>query len=452
MTKQIPIGYQPRDYQKLLWEYYNAGTRKFFLVWPRQIGKDTTCWAFMVSRMVVQPGNYFYIFPTKEMARRALWEKNMTDESEGQKLLDMLPMDPKAGFVKRISNQEMVIELHNGSTLRVVGLDTNPDSIRGITPKGVVFSEFAFSDIEAYKALLPALRGDSWQIINSTPNGRNHFYDMYQGCHNRKEWCVSHLQGLWPEKENYIHIHDKQYFQDLVDAGINTWEEVEREFGCCFSTGMTGSYYIDQIEKAYSSDRIGLLPYDDNLLVHTSWDIGVSDSTAIWFYQVKNNAIIFIDYYEDHGKGTDHYARVLREKGYTYGTHYLPHDANNRKQGKTISSTAEDLEDSILEMNMSADIEVCERIPIQDGINAVRKKFNSFYFDRGNCEEGLRKLELYHKKFDKKTRAYSKVPVHDANSHAADAIRTMAIADDPRNDYFYKDNDIKVITSNDLFQ
>lgn len=95
----IPQHFEPRDYQLPLFQAFDAGKRSLFLVWPRQIGKDTSCWALMVKEAVRVPGNYFYVFPTKEDARRALWEKVLSDEAAGKKLLDLLPLDPKHKIV-----------------------------------------------------------------------------------------------------------------------------------------------------------------------------------------------------------------------------------------------------------------------------------------------------------------------------------------------------------------
>jgi hypothetical protein len=400
----------------------------------------------MVKKAVEVPGNYFYVFPTKEDARRALWEKVMDD---GSKLLGLLPQEDFAGLVVRKSNQEMVMELNNNSTIRIVGLDKNPDAIRGITPTGVVFSEFAFSDPDAYRNLIPALRREGcWIIINSTPNGRNHFYDMYQGVLQKKDWYVSHKQALWPEKENYLHVADKDYFDDLLDEGIMMWDDLEREYGCSFSTGMKGSFYMDHIETAYSTGRISEYPYDDSKLVHTYWDLGVDDSTACWFVQFIGNKAVFIDYYEDHAKGTNELVQMLSDKGYEYGTHYLPHDAGHRRQGKEVFTTASAFEESLTEHRLSDDVVILNSWPgcVQDGINATRSKFSTLCFDSRNCKDGLKKLELYHRRWDKKRQAFLKDPVHDSNSHAADALRMFGISDDPRQDQFWSINNIKVIS------
>jgi hypothetical protein len=404
--------------------------KKALLVWPRQVGKDTSCYAYLVKRAAQEPGNYFYIFPTKEMARKAVWEKVLDNRTP---LLDLLPLDQKYGLVARLSNVEMSIKLTNGSTIRFVGLDTNPNAIRGVTPTGVVFSEFAFSDPEAYKALIPAMRRErSWVIMNSTPNGRNHFYDMYEGAKLKDSgWYVSYLQGLFPDRANYIHIEDQAYFSQLVAEGQMSWEDIEREYGCSFSSGLKGSYYSDQIEQARQQNRVGQYPYDPTMGVYTYWDIGVRDDTAVWFVQHKQRASYIIDYFEAPGLGTDQLAQMLKGKDYYYTLHVLPHDAGNAKQGKDITTVESDLAESLGDFAVTGDVEVIAKWPsLQAGINATRKVIPRCYFNEETTEKGIEKLELYHRKYDKKRRVFMKEPVHDNNSHAADAFRTFAQSED----------------------
>ncbi len=456
MAIEIPYNFKPRPYQLDLFQHMeakladpNTNEAKALLVWPRQIGKDTTCFAFMVRQAASVSGNYFYIFPTAKEAKKALWDKIMDD---GSKLLDLLPEQ----VIARKSNQEMFIELSFpilgvNSTIQIIGLDLNPDAIRGITPQGVVFSEFAFSDFAVYKNLLAALRRKGcWHIINSTPNGRNHFYNIFQGASQSDGWYVSFKQGLWKDKDNYVFIKPYEYFEQQVKEGLTTWEDLEREIGCSFSTGMKGAFYVDQIEEAYNSKRIGEFSYDDTLKVDTFWDLGVDDSTAVFFRQKINNKIVFIDYYEDSGKDLQHYVKVLESKNYNYGTHYLPHDANHRSL-QTGNTTARMFGDLLKDARISDDIWVLERLPVQDGINAVRSRFSRYHFDNEKCIDALKKLELYHRRYDKKRETFISEPVHDYTSHTADALRMEAMSEDIRQDNFYKQNKIQIISEYDIF-
>jgi hypothetical protein len=424
---QIPFGFNPRWYQLALYKYLDTKkdiSRKALLVWPRQIGKDTGCFAYMLKEAARVPGNYFYVFPTAEEARRALWEKILED---GTPLLALIP----ESAIERISNPEMSITIKGtNSTIRVLGLDKNPNAIRGVTPMGVVLSEFAYSDIAAYRALLPALRRKGcWHILNSTPNGRNHFYSLYKGASASDGWYVSFLQALYPDKENYVHVHSQEEFKAMVDEGQTTWEDLEREFGCEFTTGLKGSYYAELVERAISTERVGEFLYNDMFKVDTFWDLGIGDSTAVWFRQKVGNNLIMVDYFEDQGKSLQEYVKMLDIKGYTYGTHYLPHDADNRSI-QTGLSTATIFEDLLASQYVKGRVEVLPKLSIQSGIDAVRTRFSRYKFDSKACSLGIRHLELYHKRFDKRKQVYSNDPDHDEHSHCADALRMEAISEE----------------------
>jgi len=447
----IPYNFIPRNYQLELFRALDGQQgkpetrkRRAILRWHRRAGKDKCCWCYLLKEAAQVTGNYFYIFPTKTMSRQALWENI---DKDGFKLLNHLPKE----FITRLSNQEMLIELVNKSTIRVLGYDKDPDSIRGVACKGAVFSEVAFSDPESYKTMMPALReSKGWAIFNSTPNGRNHFYDLWQNAYNSENWFASLLQTCWPNKPGYSGILSPEEIASIQNEEGLTQDEIEREFGVSFSSGTQGAYYMNSIESAYNSGRISDFVYDDTLKVDTFWDLGIDDSTAVWFRQRKGNKLIFIDYYEESGKDLQHFVRMLESKGYNYETHYLPHDAGHRSI-QTGGSTADLLEDLLRATDISDDIVLLNKLPVQSGINAVRARFSRYCFDINKCAEGLKKLELYHKRWDKRRSVFLKEPMHDSNSHAADALRMEAISEDLRNDEFYTINNIKVEMNYDIF-
>jgi phage terminase large subunit len=455
---QIPVNYTPRDYQLPVWKAFDNGFRKFFLVWPRQIGKDTTCWAIMCRQAFQIPGNYFYIFPTQKQAKSSLWIKVLED---GTKLLNLIGLDQNVTIngkpiVTRISHQEMTMELYNGSTITILGLDANADAARGITPTGVVFSEFAFSDEEGYKAVLPALRREGcWRIINSTPNGRNHFHRMYTGVKGEKDWFVSEYQALWPDKPNYIHIHGPEYFESLVSAGEATWDDIEREFGCSFAAGLKGSFYSDLLERAKAEGRIGQFEYNSNYKVHTGWDLGVDDQTVVWFYQNIGNTRVYIDYHKwTKPESASGYVDFLANKPYRYDTHNLPHDAANRRVGQhRVVSTLDLFEECAKNIpGMTGQFNIVEKPGNkQHAIDLVRTQLPLAYFNKERCSQGLLHLELYHRKYDKARKTFIVDPVHDEHSHTADAFQSCALAEAEADNHFYVENGGTALDDFDVF-
>ena len=113
-----------------------------------------------------------------------------------------------------------------------------------------------------------------------------------------------------------------------------TPEQYEQEYECSFSAAIIGAYYGNLLSQADDDGRVGRVPYDPAYPVHTAWDLGINDSTAIWFAQTfRGGSVHIIDYYENSGVGLDHYAEILRQKDYHYGDHLAPHDIEVREIG-----------------------------------------------------------------------------------------------------------------------
>jgi hypothetical protein len=164
------------------------------------------------------------------------------------------------------------------------------------------------------------------------------------------------------------------------------------------------------------------VPYDPILPVHTAWDLGIGDSTAIWFFQVALAEIRVIDYYEAAGHGLPHYASVLSSRGYTYGTDYLPHDGEARQlgTGRSLWETLHSLTNRIPR--------ILPKQNVMDGINAARVTIGKAWFDSSKCYDGLEALRAYRADFDEKAKTFHDRPRHDWSSHGADAFRYMALA------------------------
>ena len=185
-----------------------------------------------------------------------------------------------------------------------------------------------------------------------------------------------------------------------------------------------GSYYGKLLQQADEQGRIGKVPVEPNLLVNTAWDLGMSDSTAIWFFQHLPVGHIgewrFVDYYEASGEGLAHYAEVLAQKGYRYGVHLAPHDIAVRElgTGKSRLETARGLG-----INFAA----VKNLPIMDGVEAARQVLAASYFDREKCAKGLNCLYGYKREWDDARAAFRDYPLHDWTSHGADAFRYAAV-------------------------
>lgn len=213
----------------------------------------------------------------------------------------------------------------------------------------------------------------------------------------------------------------------------NLGEDIKREYPSvpaeAFAQSIEGAYYKRQFQQIYKDGRIGELPSNDHLPVMTFWDLGVSDSTAIWFVRKIGDRYQVIDYYENSGEGLRHYFKVLKDRGYHYEAHYAPHDIQNRSilnDGKSRLDVAKDgyeIDGQIY----SVRFEVVPNVGVMDGIELVREILPLCEFDEFSCVQGIVHLESYRKEWDDKG-FWKDKPLHDEHSHGADAFRYFAVA------------------------
>ena len=192
---------------------------------------------------------------------------------------------------------------------------------------------------------------------------------------------------------------------------------------CSFDAALEGAFYADDIALAREEGRIGVFRYRPELPVHTAWDLGVSHPTVIWFWQeVQEDDYLWydiIDYYQNTGQSLNHYAGILRQKGYQYGDHWGPHDIKVREQGTGISRL-----ETLLGLGVR--MNVVPKLGVEDGIEAVHQMFHRCRFNEATIQQGLDGLSAYRAEFDPKKDKYRPKPVDDWSADPADAFRMMA--------------------------
>jgi len=308
---------------------------------------------------------------------------------------------------------ELRIDLPNGGRVRIYGAD-NPDSLRGIYLDGVVIDEPAQIRPSLWTEVVrPALsdRG-GWAVFIGTPAGKNEFYDIWERSRTSEGWFSLMLKA----SETGL-INEQELWDARSQMGPDRFEQ---EYECSFEAAIQGAYYADALKHVRDEGRIGKVPYERGMAVHTSWDLGVSDATAIWFLQTVGREVRVIDYYEGSGVGLDEYARMLKDKGYVYGTHYLPHDIQVREL-----STGKSRLETLHNLGLS-DVVVVPAHNVNDGINAVRRLLDRCWFDEERCKRGLECLWQYRKDWDDRGKVWRNNPLHDWTSHGADAFRMFA--------------------------
>ena len=259
---------------------------------------------------------------------------------------------------------------------------------------------------------------DGWAIFNFTPRGKNNAYQLYQMAQNNPKWFCEVLTV------DDTHSISQQAIQDEKDAGMSD-DMVQQEFFCSFDLGVEGAYYSKLMTQALQEARITSVPVDTSVPVHTFWDLGIGDSTAIWFAQFIGQEIHLVDYYETSGEGLAHYARVLKEKNdgqsWVYGFHFAPHDIQQRElsSGQSRVNKAREL---------GINFQVLPSSSIEAGIELVRGILTKCWFDVDKCKRGIDCIENYRKKYNQTNQAYANNPLHDWSSHGADAFRYLATA------------------------
>jgi hypothetical protein len=261
---------------------------------------------------------------------------------------------------------------------------------------------------------MPALADrHGWLDLSGTPKGwGNLLGETYKRALSDEEWFVQILRA---SDTNLIDNDELARLRRGMPEN-----EYQQEFECSFDAAITGAYYADAIRQAESEGRVSAVPYDPKLRVHTAWDLGISDSTSIWFWQQVGREVRVIDYLEAAGFGLDHYARELDRKNYLYGEHWAPHDIAVRELG-TGKSRIE------VARELGIKFRTVPQVGVKDGVDAVRMMIPRCWFDKTKTATGLDALRQYREKVDEK-RGIQLGPLHDWTSHAADAFRYFAVA------------------------
>jgi phage terminase large subunit len=408
----LPYNFTPRWYQLPVLKALDKGYKRVVWVAHRRSGKDKTILNYIAKAMYERVGAYYYVFPTYKQAKKVIW--NGMDK-DGFKFTDHFP----EALRKRTINDEMLIEMNNGSIFQLIGSD-NIDSLVGSNPVGVVFSEWSLQNPQTWDYLSPILvENEGFAIFIYTPRGKNHGYTTLQMAQSFPEKWFALVTTV--EDTKAIPYADlAQQREEIIRRDGNDAFYLQ-EYMCSFDVPINGAYYGSQMLIAENEGRITSVPYDMNTRVDTYWDLGMNDSMTIWFVQRAGREIHIIDYLENSGEGINFYIQELARKGYIYGDHYAPHDIKVRELG-TGKSRLE------VASSLGINFELVPEIGVDDGIQAARNILNRCWFDKVKCEKGIDCLMSYHKQWDEKNQVFKNHPEHDWSSHGADSFRYFAVA------------------------
>jgi phage terminase large subunit len=400
--QRVILPFVPRPWQVPL---INDPAPRIVAVVHRRAGKSTALMWRGLKRALTEPKplpRTVHILPYNVMwSRTGLWDQVM-------RAADAIP-----GAVIRRS--EMAVRLPNGGTFQCGGAD-NPDSWRGGGADECIIDEFDDTPPSMVPLVIePMLADRNGTLVRSgTPKGRGLLqaaYDRARTTEGYSAYLLDHTRTGALSAEAIARLR-----LEMSD------EEFAQELECSFAAPNSGSYYGKLMQAAEADGRITAVPYDPLLRVWTAWDLGIDDSTAIWFAQItRAGQWRLIDYIEDSGVGLDHYVRLLQAKPYTYERHLLPHDAEVRELGSGRSRR-----ETLHGLGVTP-IRVVPAQSVADGINAVRMVLPKCWFDATRCAAGIRALRHYRREWNEAAQTWRASPVHDFASHGSDSFRYLAM-------------------------
>jgi len=398
----VKIPYTPRKHQKYI--HHNIDRHRWsVLVCHRRFGK-TVC---MINQLIksallskLKNPRYAYIAPTFKQAKSIAWDymKQFTLKIPGV----------------RFNETELRVDLPNGSRITLLGSE-NCDGLRGIYLDGCVIDEYANVTDRLFPEIIrPALSDrKGYCVFIGTPQGmNNNFYELYQHAQGADDWF--HYKA----KASQTKIVDPEELEKAEEVMGNN--KYKQEFECDWIANIEGAIFGETLTNMENNKQLNRVPYDPALPVSTAWDLGVSDHSAIIFFQQNGKSINIVDYHEERGQGLPHYIQMLKAKDYIYKDHFAPHDieVTDFGNGKTRREVA---------YQLGIRFKVVPKIPLEDGIHATLMTLPRCWIDTDHCKKLIDALRHYHRKYIDKNRMFRSKPVHDWSSHACDAMRYLAV-------------------------
>ena len=414
---EVELDYCPRS---VFEDFHDRKERWAVIVAHRRCGKTLGCILDLIYRAISEgkeDGRYAYVAPYYSQAKNIAW--------------DYLQRYSQPVLAKA-NQSELWVELVNGARIRLFGAD-NPDALRGLYLDGIVLDEYADMRPRIWGEIIRPLLSDrlGWAVFIGTPKGHNGFWELYSAAVNKDDWYVKTLRasvtGLIPDSE-------------LADAAKSmTQDQYLQEFECDFESAIVGAYYGKEMRLLTDQGRITKVEYDDMYKVHTAWDLGYTDSTSIWWFQVIHGEIRVLEHHSSNGQSVPFYTGLIQSKNYNYGIHWLPHDA----RAKTLSSGGKSIIEQLSAKIPLESMKIVPNLSLQDGIQASRMALQRAWFDGDKCMEGIECLRQYQREYDEDKKVFRDRPRHDWTSHSADAFRYLSIAWREEEKVASKDDSIK---------
>lgn len=451
----IAVPFRPNASQRLLLADLN---NRNIVLKARQMGFSTLIEIMALDHALFNTDQEVVVIAHTKEAATKLYRKKVCFA------YDNMPKAIRKCFpVKERTQTQLVFA--NGSSIEVTS------SARGGTPHflhisemGKIAAKYPDKAIEITTGSLQGVPKNGLVFIESTAEGKaGAFYDMSRRAQGQKEAKVElkptdyrfHFFAWWSDlgyridpKGIRISAKEHQYFDQIeVDMGcvihldqrawyINKrdndfsstpdlmWREYPSTPDECWQASNEGKYYAVAVSLARQQGRIGQYPLLRHVPVNSFWDLGATDSTAIWLHQEIGGMDRWVRFYEASGQGYLHFILWMEAQQCVWGRHYLPHDAEQKRQG--VNATT-DAVSQMRAIRPSWDWHVVPVVSwVQHGIDLARTEFPQYQFDEEGTKEGIAHLEAYSRGWNNTLQWWSDEPRHDEHSHCADAFRQKA--------------------------
>lgn len=419
MYIKVPYGMIPRHYQIDFLQAVRQGKNVCSVI-HRRAGKDVISVQAWLLRALTRVGTHVYLFPLIQQARAVIW-KGM--DFDGRPFLAAIPEI----LIAKKNEARMEIELINGSRM-VLGGSNNYNGLMGTNPVTIIYSEFSLHNPLARSYLNPILvQNRGIEIFQFTPRGKNHGWEVMDTVRDNPNYFVQHLtcEQTFVDDERKIRVIPAHYIEEAKRMGMSE-EHIRQEFYCDFDVGNIGAYFTREMSDMEQEGRLGLVPPNPKLPLHTAWDLGGTDATACWLFQLEGKFINLVGIVHDSGYGLKWYLDKVEQMrqsfGCRWGNHFMPHDVKQAHQGWEQAESR-----LMIARQHGWFFQVTPKVNFEDGIEAMRYVLPKIRIDKNNCQIGVRAIREYQREYDEQRACYKSKPLDNWATHIVDALRYLAL-------------------------
>jgi len=329
----------------------------------------------------------------------------------------------RMGLTKAFEIQAKKITcLTTGSVFLFEGLKSNVTKIKSMEGITIVWAEEAEKILKrSWDVLIPTIRAPGSEIWISFNPDDDLDETWLRFVEDPPPDCYSvmvnyHLNPWFPEVLRLEMEYLKQ--KDFEDYK-HVWLGKPRK-------AIKGAYYATQMLTAVEEGRVTDVPYNPDLSVQVSFDLGMGDSMILWFAQRNGTAVYLIDCWEFKGTNLQIIAKMLIDSPYIISQIVLPHDGRVRGMITGLKRSEVFVN---LGFNVSIAPGIHEGVGLDDGIRATKTFLSRCYFDKTKCKDGIKALKRYRTKYNEERKVFDNKPLHDWTSDFADSLRYLAVTE-----------------------